>query len=176
MQVQEDNSKADKAETSQTIVPIIVSDVEITQPSTSTIKKPAVRNKSSDDSPRKRKLREKFQKLKAQNKVMRETIRRLCMKKKKEATKVEEENEFDQLKKLGLLTCLKDEYTNEKLGEEVELINITFYRFLVYILSIFCSTLLYSNCSLHFYCPFLFLGCIEVDRVAEIQINERIVQ
>ncbi|TGZ56628.1 hypothetical protein DBV15_12530 [Temnothorax longispinosus] len=70
--------------------------------STSTInKKPAVRNKSSDDSPRKRKLREKFQKLKAQNKVMRETIRRLRMEKKKKATKVEEENEFDQLKKLG---------------------------------------------------------------------------
>ncbi|XP_077282097.1 uncharacterized protein LOC143908345 isoform X2 [Temnothorax americanus] len=106
MQVQEDNSKA---ETSQTIVPIIVSDVEITQPSTSTIKKPAVTTKSSDDSPRKRKLREKFQKLKAQNKVMRETIRRLRMENKKKATKVEEENEFDQLIKLGLLTCLKDE-------------------------------------------------------------------
>ncbi|XP_077275425.1 uncharacterized protein LOC143904533 [Temnothorax americanus] len=90
-----------KAETSQTIVPIIVSDVEITQPSTSTIKKPAVRTKSSDVSPRKRKLREKFQKLKAQNKVMRETIRRLRMEKKKKATKVEEENEFDQLIKLG---------------------------------------------------------------------------
>ncbi|XP_024881699.1 52 kDa repressor of the inhibitor of the protein kinase-like [Temnothorax curvispinosus] len=87
MQVQENNSKA---ETSQTIVPIIVS--EITQPSTSTIKKPAVRTKSSDDSPRTKK---------AQNKVMRETIRRLRMEKKKKATKVEEENEFDQLIKLG---------------------------------------------------------------------------
>ncbi|XP_018049865.1 PREDICTED: uncharacterized protein LOC108688212 [Atta colombica] len=75
----------DKAEINKSAetLPIIVDDMnaEIVKPSTS--KRTKQDMKSSDDSPRKNKLRAKLAKLKAQNKTLREIIRRLHLKAKK---------------------------------------------------------------------------------------------
>ncbi|XP_018364878.1 PREDICTED: uncharacterized protein LOC108762397 [Trachymyrmex cornetzi] len=78
---QEKNSNMESAET----LPIIVDnvDAETVKPSTSKDTKQDM--KSSKDSPRKKKLCLKFAKLKAENKTLRETIRRLRLKEKKKS-------------------------------------------------------------------------------------------
>ncbi|KYQ50743.1 hypothetical protein ALC60_10168, partial [Trachymyrmex zeteki] len=57
--------------------------------------------KSSEDSPRKKKLHLKIVKLKAQNKTLCETIRRLRLKEKKNIQAKKETNEQKTLQKLG---------------------------------------------------------------------------
>jgi len=58
---------------------------------------------AEENSPRKRKLCMKIKKLKAQNKSLRETVRRLRMEKKKQTRKamVKEEAEYETLRNLG---------------------------------------------------------------------------
>ncbi|KYQ55491.1 hypothetical protein ALC60_05553, partial [Trachymyrmex zeteki] len=94
----ETNNNMESAET----LPIIVDDVdaEIVKPSTSKDTKQDM--KSSEDSSRKKKLRLKITKLKAQNKTFRETIRRFRLKEKKKNIQAKEEtNEQKTLQKLG---------------------------------------------------------------------------
>lgn len=91
-QIQEVNSNT----TSDQIILSIVDNVtDIIKPSTSTR-----RSTIKSESPRKMKMQLKIKKLKAQNKTLRETIRRLRTEKKKHNTK-EEGNECDILKKLS---------------------------------------------------------------------------
>ena len=56
--------------------------------------------KSSEDSPGKKKLRLKLSKLKAQNKTLRETIRRFRLKEKKKSIEAKETNEQETLTKI----------------------------------------------------------------------------
>ncbi|KAM0735852.1 52 kDa repressor of the inhibitor of the protein kinase [Formica fusca] len=67
---------------------------------------------STENSPRKRKLRMKIIKLKAQNKTLRETVRRLRMEKKKQTRNapINKEAEHETLRKLGYLHVPHSEF------------------------------------------------------------------
>ncbi|XP_029164224.1 52 kDa repressor of the inhibitor of the protein kinase-like [Nylanderia fulva] len=90
-------------------LPIVANnvDAEIVKPSTS--KEAAT--KSSEDSPRKKKLRMKLAQYKVQNKALREKVRRLCLREKKLKNYIQGKEEVDEremLKKLGLQEIIKN--------------------------------------------------------------------
>ncbi|XP_018346310.1 PREDICTED: uncharacterized protein LOC108750931 [Trachymyrmex septentrionalis] len=91
----------DSYKESAEILPIIVDNVDAEIVKLSTSKNTKQNMKSSEDSPRKKKLRLKLAKLKAQNKTLRKTIRRLRLKEKKKSIQVKETNKQETLKKLG---------------------------------------------------------------------------
>ncbi|KYN36538.1 hypothetical protein ALC56_09109, partial [Trachymyrmex septentrionalis] len=97
----EDQVETNNYKESAEILPIIVDNVDAEIVKLSTSKNTKQNMKSSEDSPRKKKLRLKLAKLKAQNKTLRKTIRRLRLKEKKKSIQVKETNKQETLKKLG---------------------------------------------------------------------------
>ncbi|XP_018306118.1 uncharacterized protein [Mycetomoellerius zeteki] len=106
VEIQEETSNANTSEIiSSKILPIttVIHDIEAGKVKPSTSGSQCIKT-SSDDSPRKRKLRLKIKRLQAQNRTLRETVRRLRLEKKNtKKVKIREVkmNEYGRFKKLG---------------------------------------------------------------------------